>query len=165
MSATTSHPSIHDPVLLACDQYCACLWTGDSRNYLRRDERLRLLTRDRSYVEDVRSRRDPNAEDTLHRLPSNLITRSVGIADTLDLEEGATEVIDGDVFLLCTDGLSNEVHDLEIGKAILPGNCRQASEALLEMALKRGGHDSISTFVVRAEDLQRSDGTEPNPVL
>ncbi|MFM9885452.1 MAG: PP2C family protein-serine/threonine phosphatase, partial [Burkholderiales bacterium] len=152
-------------VLLACDHNCAYLWAGDSRIYLWRDGRLRLLTRDHSYVEEVRSRRDPNAEDTLHRLPSNLITRAVGIADTLDLEEGAIEVIDGDVFLLCTDGLSNAVHHLEIGNALLPGSCRQASEALLAMALTRGGHDNISAVVVRAEDLQSSDRTETNPAL
>ncbi len=73
--------------------------------------------------------------------------------------------IDGDIFLLCTDGLSNEVHDLEIGNALLPGSCRQASEALLAMALKRGGHDNISAVVVRADDLHIGDRTATNPAL
>ncbi|MFN0301654.1 MAG: PP2C family protein-serine/threonine phosphatase, partial [Burkholderiales bacterium] len=152
-------------VLLAWDHYCGYLWAGDSRIYLCRGGRLRRLTRDHSYVEEVRSRCDPNADDTLHRPPPNLITRAVGIADTLDLEEGVIDVIDGDVFLLCTDGLSNEVHDSEIGNALLQGSCRQASEALLAMALKRGGHDNISAVVVRADDLHIGDRTATNPAL
>ncbi len=152
-------------VLLAWDRYCGFLWAGDSRIYLCRGGRLRLLTRDHSYAEEVRSRRNPNAEETLHRPPPNLITRAVGIADTLDLEEGVIDVIHGDVFLLCTDGVSNEVHDSEIGNALLPGNCRQASEALLAMALKRGGHDNISAVVVRADDLHTGDRTGRNPAL
>ncbi len=74
-------------------------------------------------------------------------------------------MIDGDIFLLGTDGLSNEVHDLEIGDALLPGSCRQASEALIAMALKRGGRDNISAVVVRADDLHMGHRTATNPAL
>ncbi len=74
-------------------------------------------------------------------------------------------MIDGDIFLLCTDGLSNEVHDREIGNALSPGSCRQASEALIAMALKRGGHDNILAVVVRADDLRSGDRTATNPAL
>ena len=152
-------------VLLASGRSCAYLWAGDSRIYLCRDGRLRQLTSDHSHVQEVRSLSDPSADDTVFRPPSNLITRAVGIADTVDLEEGRIDVVDGDIFLLCTDGLSNEVYDLEIRHALLPGSCRQATTALLEIALKRGGRDNISVVVVRAEDLQSSDRTGTNPAL
>lgn len=149
--------------LLAVGRHCAYLWAGDSRIYLCRNRRLKLLTRDHSHLEEVRSQRDPNVDDTMHRPPANLITRAVGVTEALELDAGAIEVLDGDVFLICSDGLTNEVHDLEIGHALLPGNCQQAVTSLLRMALERGGHDNVTAVVIRAEDLESSDRTVMNP--
>jgi protein phosphatase len=150
-------------VLLACDGYCAYLWAGDSRIYLYRNGRLRLLTRDHSQVEELKSRGLVSA-DAIHHRARHGVTRAVGAVDTLDLDEAIVEVNDGDIFLLCSDGLSNEVSEQEIGSALLPGNCRRASEALVEMALKGGGRDNISAVVIRAEDLY-GDKTMFNPAL
>ena len=151
--------------LLASGRHCACLWAGDSRIYLYRAGRLRLLTRDHSEVEAARSRRHTNSDDTLLRPPANLITRALGAEDTLEIDRATVEVVDGDVFLLCSDGLSNEVSELAMEQALLPGNCRQASQALLDLALQRGGHDNITAVVVRAEDLCSPDRTAVLPVL
>jgi protein phosphatase len=151
--------------LLASGRRCACLWAGDSRLYLYRAGRLRRLTRDHTHVEEARSRRDPNCDDTLHRPAANVITRALGAADTLDIDRATVEVLDGDVFLLCSDGLSNEVSELAIGQTLLPGNCRQATRDLLELALEQGGHDNITAVVVRAEDLHSPDRTAMHPAL
>jgi protein phosphatase len=151
--------------LLASQRRCACLWAGDSRIYLYRAGRLKLLTRDHSQVEAARSMRPPKSDDTLHLPPSNLITRALGAEDTIELDGGTIEVRDGDVFLLCSDGLSNEVSELAIEQALLPGNCRQASQALIDLALQAGGHDNITAVVVRAEDLHSPDRTAMHPVL
>jgi protein phosphatase len=151
--------------LLASGRHCACLWAGDSRIYLYRAGRLRALTRDHSQAEEARSQRPPNCDDTLHRPPSNVITRALGAADTLELDRSTVEVIDGDIFLLCSDGLSNEVSAVAMEQALLPGNCRQASQALIDLALQRGGHDNITAVVVRAEDLASPDRTVMHPVL
>lgn len=151
--------------LLASGRHCACLWAGDSRIYLLRAGRLRLLTRDHSQIEAARSRRSANADDTLHRPPANLITRALGAEDTLEIDRAIVEVLDGDVFLLCSDGLSNEVNEVAIEQALLPGNCRQASQALIDLALHRGGHDNITAVVARAEDLHSPDRTAMHPVL
>ena len=151
--------------LLASQRHCACLWAGDSRIYLYRAGRLRQLTRDHSQLEAVLSRRPASLDDTLDRPPANLITRALGGADTLELDHNTIEVVDGDVFLLCSDGLSNEVSELAIEQALLPGNCRLASEALLELALERGGRDNITVVVVGAEDLCSPDRTVMRPVL
>jgi protein phosphatase len=141
--------------LLASGRDCACLWAGDSRIYLYRAGRLKVLTRDHSQVEAARSLRLPNCDDTLHRPPANVITRALGAADTLEI----------DIFMLCSDGLSNEVSEVAMEQALLPGNCRQASQALLELALQRGGRDNITVVVVHAEDLDSPDRTVMHPVL
>jgi protein phosphatase len=151
--------------LLASQRRCACLWAGDSRIYLYRSGHLKQLTRDHSHVEVVRSRQFASSDDTLERPPANLITRALGATDTLELDEVIVDVIDGDVFMLCSDGLSNEVSTLAIEQTLLPGNCRLASETLLDMALEHGGRDNITVVVVNAEDLVSPDRTAMHPVL
>lgn len=152
-------------VLLAHDRRCCCLWAGDSRIYLYRDGALKLLTRDHSQVEELRAMGNLAVKETLLRLPRNTITRAVGAADTLELDEETLDVSDGDMFLLCSDGLSNEVSEQEMQYTLLTGNCQQASEALVDLALDHGGHDNISAVVVRAEDLYSTETTVLNPAL
>jgi protein phosphatase len=152
-------------VLLACGRSCASLWAGDSRIYLYRNSQLRQLTRDHSQVEELRASGTLSDEDALLYPARNLITRAVGAADTLELDEDTLEVEPDDMFLLCSDGLSNEVGEAEMRTALLCGNCRQAAEALLELALQRGGRDNISIVVVRADDLYSIEKTVLNPAL
>lgn len=150
--------------LLASGHHCACVWAGDSRIYLYRAGRLKQLTRDHSQIEEARFRLKAD-DDTLNRPASNFITRALGAADTIELDHNTVEVLDGDVFLLCSDGLSNELSELSIEQALLPGTCRQASQALIDLALQRGGHDNITAVVVRAEDPNSPDRTAMHPVL
>jgi protein phosphatase len=152
-------------VLLAAGRHCTCLWAGDSRIYLYRAGRLRALTRDHSQAEEARAQRPENCDDTLHSPPSNVITRALGAADMLEIDAATLEVTDGDVFLLCSDGLSNEVSEVAMEEALLPGNCPQAAQALLDLALERGGRDNITAVVVRAEDPHSPDRTVMHPVL
>ncbi|MDE1184288.1 protein phosphatase 2C domain-containing protein [Paraburkholderia sp.] len=150
-------------VLLACDRFCGYLWAGDSRIYLYRQGQLRQLTRDHSHVEEMKSLGHLTEEEARHHPAQHLITRAVGATDRLALDEDAIEVIDGDVFLLCSDGLSNEVSDDEILAALSGEDCRRASDELVDIALSRGGHDNISAVVVQAEDPDASDKTLLNP--
>jgi protein phosphatase len=117
-------------------------WNSASRShpgvYLYRDGRLRQLTRDHSQLEAVRSLHVGSSDDTLDRPPANLITRALGGDDRLELDAVGADVADGDVFLLCSDGLSNELSEVAIIQALLPGNCRVAAEALVDLALERG---------------------------
>jgi protein phosphatase len=152
-------------VLLACDRHCRYLWAGDSRIYLYRSGRLKLLTRDHSVLQELKSRGHLISADALPGPAQHGITRAVGAADILALDEGVEEVSDGDIFLLCSDGLSNELSEEEISSALRAGNCRQPSEVLVEMALERGGRDNISAVVVRADDVFSSEKTLFNPAL
>jgi len=152
-------------VLLVAQGRFACVWAGDSRVYLYRDGRLRQLTRDHSQLEAVRSLHVGSSDDTLDRPPANVITRALGGDDRLELDAVGADVADGDVFLLCSDGLSNEVSEVAIMQALLPGNCRVAADALVDLALERGGHDNITAVVVHAEDLTSPDRIVLHPVL
>jgi len=145
--------------LLAAGSSCSCLWAGDSRIYLYRAGRLRQLTRDHSQLEAVRSRHISRSDETLARPRANLITRALGAEDGLQIDRTTIELRDGDIFLLCTDGLSNEVSELSIRQALMPGICSLACEALVDMALEREARDNITAVVVRAEDVSSPDRT------
>jgi protein phosphatase len=147
-------------VLLAGECHCRFLWAGDSRIYLLRSGRLKLLTRDHSVLQELRARGHGTSLAAQH-----CITRAVGADDTLEVDEGIEEVTDGDVFLLCSDGLTNEVTEDEIGNALRTRTCRQASEALVEMALQRAGRDNVSAVVVHAQDMFSSEKTLFNPAI
>ncbi|NMF99771.1 protein phosphatase 2C domain-containing protein [Aromatoleum toluolicum] len=150
--------------LLACERYGAYLWAGDSRIYLYRKGRLTLLSRDHSTLEELRARGFPVGNDALQP-GHNLITRAVGAVDVLALDQGAVVVGDGDIFLLCSDGLSNLVSEEDIRDNLAAGDCRQAADALVDLALKAGGHDNITAVVIRADDPDCSDMTVLNPAL
>ena len=152
-------------VLLAAGRHGACVWAGDSRIYRCRGGRLQQLTRDHSQLEAVRSQRVGAADDTLVRPPPNVITRAVGGDESLELDSVTVDILDGDLFLLCSDGLSNEVSEVAIEQALLPGGCKLACETLLDLALGRGAHDNVTAVVVRADDLSSPDRTTPHPVL
>ena len=150
-------------VLLACDRFCGYLWAGDSRIYLYREGQLRQLTRDHSQVEELKSLGVLTEEEARHHPAQHMITRAVGATDVLELDDDAIEVADGDVFLLCSDGLSNELTDDEIVAVLNSAERENASEQLVELALARGGRDNITAVVVQAEDPDASDKTLLNP--
>jgi len=152
-------------LLAARDGACAYVWAGDSRIYLFRNGRLVQLTRDHSHVEELRARGQLTAEEAMHHPAQHLITRAVGALDTLQLDESTVALSDGDTFLLCSDGLSNEVSEAEILSELAPGNCEWAAQRLLEIALQRGGRDNISVVVAHAEDRLASDRTQINPSI
>lgn len=150
-------------VLLACDRFCGYLWAGDSRIYLYRGGQLQQLTRDHSQVEQLKSLGVITDEEARHHPAQHMITRAVGATDVLDLDDDAIEVVDGDVFLLCSDGLSNELSDDEIIAVLTSTECENASEELVALALARGGRDNITAVVVQAEDPNATDKTLLNP--
>ncbi|WP_250453491.1 protein phosphatase 2C domain-containing protein [Caballeronia sp. ATUFL_M2_KS44] len=152
-------------LLAARDGACAYLWAGDSRIYLFRNGRLVQLTRDHSQVEELKARGQLTAEEALHHPAQHLITRAVGALDTLELDESTVALKDGDTFLLCSDGLSNEVSEAEMASELAPGNCEWAAQRLLEIALERGGRDNISLVVAHADDMLAMDRTQINPSI
>jgi protein phosphatase len=151
-------------VLLAHGRTAKCVWAGDSRIYLCRGGGLHQLTRDHNQFEELQVRNHMSAAEALTYPGASMITRALGAADALELDDVELQVSDGDLFLLCSDGLSNAVSPEDIYSALAGGDCRQAADRLIEMALANGGSDNISVVVVRADDLER-DSTVFNPAL
>jgi protein phosphatase len=93
-----------------------------------------------------------------------MITRALGASTTLELDEVQVQVSDGDIFLLCSDGLSNAVGPDAMFGALTGGDCARAADTLVRLALEGGGRDNISVIVVRADDVD-ADQTVLNPSL
>jgi protein phosphatase len=151
-------------LLLASGRSAACVWAGDSRIYLCRGGSLHQLTRDHNQFEELQARNHLSPADALAYPGANMITRALGAATALELDEIQVQVSDGDVFLLCSDGLSNAVSLDAMFGALTGGDCAQAAETLIELALAAGGRDNISVVVVRADEVE-ADQTVMNPSL
>lgn len=133
-------------------QGVAIAHVGDSRAYVWRDGKLEQLTRDHSLVgEMLRQGRISEAEAEIHPQRS-IITRALGIEADVEVDTAVFSWKPGDIFLLCSDGLSSMVPDTEI-VSILEGseNLAAAGTALVEAANTHGGRDNI-TAVLFAPD-------------
>jgi protein phosphatase len=155
--------------LLAIDRECAVLWAGDSRAYRLGRRGLRQLTRDHSVATAIHPAKDPADRQHVRSgtqprpAGSGGITRAVGAADTLQIDMVRFTVEDGAVLLLCSDGLSREVGDADIIRTLVAASGRNATQALVALALQRGGRDNVSVIVVSVQDMWSEDRTALNP--
>jgi serine/threonine protein phosphatase PrpC len=134
-------------LLIAGGESCS-LWAGDSRLYLMRAGRLRQLSRDQSYVQDLIDRGEIAREAAARHPLSNIVTNLVGASDQLVLEERRDRLEPGDILLLCSDGLSGAVSDAEIAAVLRDNPASAAADRLIERALAEGARDNVSTIVV-----------------
>ncbi|MDR1923466.1 MAG: protein phosphatase 2C domain-containing protein [Planctomycetaceae bacterium] len=124
---------------------------GDSRVYRIRANCIEQMTFDHSLVWEVcLSNRLPFDQPPLH-IPKNQITRSLGPTTNLRVDvEGPHQVLVGDKFLACSDGLSGQVKDSEIGSIVMLFSPEVAVETLVNLANLRGGPDNTTIVVVEA---------------
>jgi len=135
-------------ILLILGNQSHCLWAGDSRLYRMRAGRLRQLTRDQSYVQDLVDRGEIAPEAAATHPLGNIITNMVGASDELSLEERRDGLEPGDILLLCSDGLSHVIADEEIGALLGAAPILAAADRLIERALTRGARDNVSAVVI-----------------
>ncbi len=134
---------------------------GDSRAYLVRDSRLEQLTEDHSLVNElVRSGRLSREEAESHPQRS-VITRALGTDPDVDVDTFTLAARGGDVFLLCSDGLTTMVRDEDILTTVERhrGDLEAAARALIDRANRGGGEDNITVVC-----FTLVDGAEPEPV-
>jgi serine/threonine protein phosphatase PrpC len=130
---------------------------GDSRVYRLRGHRLAQLTFDHSLVWEMAAAGRMAEEDVPSYIPKNVITRSLGPHENVNIDlEGPFDTAAGDVFLLCSDGLSGQINDAEIGALLHCLAPQEAVQTLVDLANLRGGPDNISVIVARLGDGERT---------
>jgi PPM family protein phosphatase len=122
---------------------------GDSRLYRLRDDRLEQITKDHSVVQELVNRGIFTAEEARQSVAKNLVTRALGVDPVIEPDITESAVQDGDVYLLCSDGLNDVLPDAEILRILnrhgtdLNGAVRE----LVDRANQGGGPDNISAIV------------------
>ena len=131
---------------------------GDSRCYRLRENVLEQLTRDHSYVQDQLEKGLISEEEAKHSQQKNLITRALGIDAIAEADVQEFRTRPGDVYLLCSDGLSDLVDDETIGDQLRANpNPPERIKVLIDTANANGGRDNISVIVVVVGDPPAAD--------
>lgn len=124
-------------------------WAGDSRAYLLRGRRLRMLTRDHSVVQDLMDRGELTAEQAAIHPESSVVTRAIGGSPDFDLDQISLPLTAGDRLMLCSDGLPRCVYEQVMEAALLSApTAEQACSALVREALDNGAPDNVSVIIV-----------------
>ncbi len=124
---------------------------GDSRAYLMRDGELRRLTHDHSYVQELVDGGEITEQEAREHSGRSMLTRAVAARVEPDVEFTSLDARAGDVVVLCSDGLTDELTDGEIARimAEMTTESPQAiAYALRDVAVSRGGHDNISAVIL-----------------
>lgn len=126
------------------------LWAGDSRAYLRHGGALTRLTRDHSQVEEMVERGLLTAEAALTHAMRHVLSRAVGVQDTLEIASVRGTLAAGDTLLLCSDGLHGVVDDGGIAEILGAGvGAAATGEALVAASLASGAPDNVTVALVR----------------
>ena len=124
---------------------------GDSRLYLIRDD-IKQITKDNSLVEEMVRAGELKREDARFHPDKNIITRAVGADKNVLVDFFEVDLLDGDIILMCSDGLSNMIGDDEILSIVSKQkNVDDMADELIKMANHNGGKDIIGVVLVRFE--------------
>jgi len=138
--------------LLLRDRRFVVLWAGDSRCYLLRDGELYQLTVDHSQVQDMVISGRLTPEEAENHPMSHVLSRAVGVAPRLELDAVSDEAKVGDVFLVCSDGLTRTIPDSELATMLAQGNPAATADGLVKVCLERGAPDNVSVVVVNCDE-------------
>ncbi len=129
-------------------------WVGDSRAYRLRENKLELLTRDHSYLEWLKDN-GITVEEARKHPKRNVITQSIGVGEpNPDMVRG--EIQPGDRYLLCSDGLNDELTDEQICALLRSADDSEiVTQRLIDAALESGGRDNVSVIVVDMDPKSR----------
>lgn len=140
MGTTAVAVRIEDDLLHVC--HC-----GDSRLYMLRGGKLNQLTRDHSLVNLYKDK--PELEGQMGPAASNVIVRAIGLEEDVDIDHRVLAMEDGDIYLLCCDGLTDLVEDWMIREIMTSGETLEVmSENLVRAANVNGGTDNITVLLV-----------------
>lgn len=141
---------------------------GDSRCYRMRDGDLELLTQDHSLLTDVIEQRPELDEEMLARLPKNIVTRAIGLDAKLRVSMRSYAVVEGDRYLLCSDGLSGPVPATDMARVLSePDVPDLIAQRLVALANAQGGPDNIAAVIIDCQGGHKAalpaDSVPPPP--
>ena len=124
---------------------------GDSRLYRLRNDEFEQLTVDHSLVQELTDKGFYSPEEAKRSIQKNLVTRAMGVESEVRSDLHEEDVLPGDIYLLCSDGLTDMVEDRQIHLTLnkYSANLEQASQHLIHLANQNGGTDNISVIVAR----------------
>jgi protein phosphatase len=138
---------------------------GDSRVYRLRKQKLEQLTFDHSLVWEIRAAGDLKEKEVPSYIPKNVITRSLGPTEKVDVDlEGPFPIETGDIYLLCSDGLSGQITDVELGQILTSLEPQEAGETMINLANLRGGPDNITLIIVQVTGAMETVDDAPKKV-
>jgi protein phosphatase len=126
---------------------------GDSRIYRVRSSEVEQLTSDHSEVGELLRMRLINAEEARHHPRRNVITRSLGSELLMKADYQSLPVEEGDIFVLCTDGLWEPLEDAEIAEIVRQNPASIACQKLVSLGIERGTRDNLSLQVIKVLEL------------
>jgi protein phosphatase len=136
-------------VLLIYEEFFACVWSGDSRIYRIRRSQIEQLSIDHTEVQELVAEGKLTAEEARNWPGRNVITRAIGTYDSPELEIINGTLEPGDVFVICSDGLTNHVDNQEILALATSNLPQRACDLLIDLTLDRGATDNVTVVVVR----------------
>ncbi len=144
MGTTVVAALVHDKLLSSAH-------VGDSRLYRYNGQGLALLSHDHSLVQELVDEGLMSQEDAAASVHRNVITRALGLHETVEVDLLQVDTTPGDLFLLCSDGLSDKIPHGELEQFLKDGNLDMMARTLVDEANARGGEDNISVILIRID--------------
>jgi len=138
--------------LVIQDRRFGILWAGDSRVYLVRGGQLLQVSRDHTMVQDMVDRGLISEAESHGHPMGHVLARAVGVEAALQLDAIVDDVLPGDIFLLCSDGVYGMIPDTELHEMLVRTELEQIPEALVARCLQRDAPDNVTAIVVRANE-------------
>lgn len=127
---------------------CVVAHVGDSRCYRISEGKIIQVTKDHSLVQELVDAGVITPEEAINHPRKNIITRALGTNDDIEVDFSDFFISDGDILLICTDGLTNHVSDEDIKKCFSDSNAFDYSDRLIKLANENGGSDNITAVVI-----------------
>jgi serine/threonine protein phosphatase PrpC/CRP-like cAMP-binding protein len=134
---------------------------GDSRIYLVRGDKTHQLTQDHTLQNELLKRGRLSAEEISRVAQKNALTRAIGVYASVDVDTLDLDILNGDRFLLCSDGLYSYLRKGELS-SILEGGSAEAPQRLIALSNERGGHDNITAIVLSAGESGEEQREQQN---
>ena len=135
---------------------------GDSRVYLARQHQCHVLTEDHSLMNELVRRGKLNREQiesSPYKQYKNAVTRAVGVYSSVEVDTFDFDILPGDRFLICSDGMYAYIDEAELPTQLADGDVKEVPKKLVDVANKGGGHDNITAVVIRISETSGEAAT------